>query len=157
MACGYISFTIFHSTVTSFPDGHFSMSALDCLEKVAGISIINKLAKMFLDNKLTSELPFNEQIFGLFKNNPVEGSKIMLNRWVSTNGHPPPTWQELLNLFRDNQMGEVAQEIEDYFNKVSATSPSVSLVSSVHVYTSSWYSDLPLMLHAELIVCLLDI
>ena len=126
------------------------MSALDCLEKVAGISIINKLAKMFLDNKLTSKLPFIEQIFRMLRNNPVEGSKIMLKTWISTKGHPPPTWQELLNLFRDNQMGEVAQEIEDYFNKVSATSSSVSLVSSVHVYTSSWYSDLSLMLRTEL-------
>ena len=117
------------------------MSALDCLEKVAGISIVNKLAKKFLDNKLTSKLPFSEQIFRMFKNNPVEGSKIMLKTWVSTKGHPPPTWRELMKLFQDNQMGEVVQEIEDYFNKVSATSPSVSLVSSVHVYTSSWYSN----------------
>ena len=110
------------------------MSALDCLEKVAGISIINKLAEKFQDNKMTSDLPFNEQIVRAFKNNPVKGSKVMLKAWVSTKGYPPPTWQELLKRFRSNQMGEVAQEIERYFNKVSATSPSVSLVSSVHVY-----------------------
>ena len=109
------------------------MSAIDCLEKVAGVSIINKLAKQFLDNKLRSELPFNEQILGTLKNNPVEGSKVMLETWLSE-GYPPPTWQELLKIFWGNQMGEVAQEIERYFNKVSATSPSVSLVSSVHVY-----------------------
>ena len=107
------------------------MSALDCLEKVAGISIINELAKRFLDNKLTSELPFNGEIL---KNNPVEGSKVMLKIWLSSKEYPPPTWQELLKIFRGNQMGEVAQEIERYFNKVSATSLSVSLVSSVHVY-----------------------
>ena len=110
------------------------MSALDCLEIVAGVSIINKLAKKFLDNKLRSELPFKEEILGTFKNNPVKGSKVMLETWLSTLGYPPPTWQELLKLFRSNKMRKVAQEIECYFNKVSATSPSVSLVSSVHVY-----------------------
>ena len=110
------------------------MSALDCLEKGAGISIINKFAEKFLDNKMTSDLPFNEEIVRAFRNNPVEGSKVMLKTWLSTKGYPPPTWQELLKRFRGNQMGEVAEKIECYFNKVSATSPSVSLVSSVHVY-----------------------
>ena len=118
----------FVSTVTSFPDGHFDMSALDHLE-VAGISIFNKLAPNFLS--LASALHFPVSISDNLKreNNPVEGSRAMMKAWLSGKSPLPPTWQVLLEKLQLIDMGELAQEIEQFFN----TEPAASLVPVCHI------------------------
>ena len=80
--------------VTPFPDGHFDMSALDRLEKVAGISIFNK---KLLD--MASALCFDESTLHCLRreNNPVEGVKFMFKAWLSGKSFLPPTWQVLLD------------------------------------------------------------
>ena len=121
------------STVTSFPDGHFEMSALDYLDKVALIPIFNQLAQHL---EMTSELHFDESTLDIItrENNPVEGSKFMMKAWLSNRSSPCPTWQVLLEKLRKFGMEELAQEIEHFFNRMSATSLSASLVSHVRVY-----------------------
>ena len=124
----FCSTLYFISTVTSFPDDHFNMSALDRLEKVAGISIFNKLAPSFLE--LASALDFNESTVGSLRqeNNPVEGSKAMFKAWFSGKSSLPPTWKVLLEKLQATHMEELAQEIDRVFCDVSVTS-SLSLVS----------------------------
>ena len=110
------------------------MSALDYLEKVALILIFNKLAQHLF--KMAPELHFDESTLDRItsENNPVEGSRLMMEAWLSSKSSPPPTWQVLLQKLRTFGMGEVAQEIEHFFNRMSVTSPSASLVSHVLVY-----------------------
>ena len=123
-AAHYTSF----STATLFPDGHFNMSALDRLEKVASISIFNKLAPSFLE--LASALDFDESTVDSLRqeNNPVEGSKAMFKAWFSGKSSLPPTWKVLLEKLQATHMEELAQEIDRVFCDVSVTS-SLSLVS----------------------------
>ena len=114
------------------------MSALDYLEKVALIPIFNQLAQHL---EMTSELHFDESTLDIItrENNPVEGSKFMMKAWRSNRSSPRPTWQVLLEKLRKFGMEELAQEIEHFFNRMSATSLSASLVSFmvmyIHVYT----------------------
>ena len=112
------------------------MSALDRLEKVADISIFNKLAPSFLE--VSSALHFNESTLDSLtkENNPVEGSKAMFKAWLSGKSPLPPTWKVLLEKLQATHMGELAQEIEKFFSEVSATSLSLSLVS--HACMSPW-------------------
>ena len=112
----------FISTVTSFPDGHFDMSALGRLE-VAGIPIFNKLAPNFLSMALGLNFPLS--IFDNLRkeNNPVEGSRAMMKAWVSGKSSLPPTWKELLEKLRFIDMRELAQEIEHFFNRKPPASP----------------------------------
>ena len=108
------------------------MSALDHLE-VAGISIFNKLAPNFLS--LASALHFPVFISDSLtrENNPVEGSKAMMKVWLSGKSPLPPTWQVLLEKLQLIDMGELAQEIEQFFNTEPVISPSASLVPVCHV------------------------
>lgn len=112
---------------------HFNMSALDRLEKVAGISIFNKLAPSFLE--LASALDFNESTVGSLRqeNNPVEGSKAMMEAWLSGASSLPTTWQVLLERFQAVEMRPLVDEINQFFSKSSA-----SLVS-IFMYTSRCY------------------
>ena len=131
----------FVSTVTSFPGGHFDMSALDHLE-VAGISIFNKLAPKFLS--LASALHFPVSISDNLtrENNPVEGSRAMMKAWLSGKSPLLPTWQVLLEQLQFIDMGELAQEIEQFFNTEPVISPSASLVPVCHVcmkHHIGWY------------------
>ena len=105
------------------------MSALDRLEKVASISIFDKLAPKFLEMALT--LHFNESTVDSLRqeNNPVEGSKAMFKVWFSGKSSLPPTWKVLLEKLQVTHMGELAQEINKFFCGVSVTSPSLPLVS----------------------------
>ena len=113
------------------------MSALDYLEKVALIPIFNQLAQHL---EMTSELHFDAPTLDIIRreNNPVEGSKFMMKAWLSNRSSPPSTWQVLLEKLRKFGMEELAQEIEHFFNRMSATSLSASLVSFmvmyIHVY-----------------------
>ena len=102
----------FISTATLFPDGHFNMSALDRLEKVAGISIFNKLAPSFLE--LALALDFDESTVDSLRQekNPVEGSKAMFKAWFSGKSSLPPTWKVLLEKLQATHMEELAQEID---------------------------------------------
>ena len=127
----------FHLCIeTSFPDGHFDMSTLDRLEKTAGISVFKKLVPKFLS--MASALCFDESTLDSLReeNNPVEGVKEMVKAWLSGKNFLPPmsTWQVLLEKLQAIGMGELAQEIEHFFNRISVTSPSASLVSHVLVY-----------------------
>ena len=112
----------FISRVTSFPDGHFNMSALGRLE-VAGIPIFNKLAPKFLSMALGLNFPLS--IFDNLRkeNNPVEGSRAMMKAWVSGKSSLPPTWQVLLEKLQFIDMRELAQEIEHFFNRKPLASP----------------------------------
>ena len=67
------------------------MSALDRLEKVAGITIFEKLALNFIT--MTSKLDFPEPIVESLRkeNNPVEGSKVMMEAWLSGASFLPTT------------------------------------------------------------------
>ena len=111
----------FISTVTSFPDGHFDMSAFDRLE-VAGISIFNMLAPKFLSMALGLHFPVS--IFDNLRkeNNPVEGSRAMMKAWLSGKSPLPPTWQVLLEKLQLIDMGELVQEMEHFFNRKPAAS-----------------------------------
>ena len=122
------------SSVTSFSDGHFNISALHRLEKTTSISMFDKLVPKFLE--LSSALDFDDSTLNSLKeeNNPVEGVKAMLKAWLSGKSSLPPTWKMLLKMFHAIDMGGVAQEIEDFFNSSSVTSLSVSLVSYTPVY-----------------------
>ena len=111
----------FVSTVTSFPDGHFDMSALDHLE-VAGISIFNKLAPKFLSVATTRHFPVSISDNLTRENNPVEGSRAMMKAWLSGKSPLPPTWQVLLEKLQLIDMGELVQEMEHFFNRKPAAS-----------------------------------
>ena len=111
------------------------MSALDRLEKVAGIPVFNKLAPKFL--KMASALHFHESCLDSLRteNNPVEGSKMMVKAWLSGESYLPPTWRKLLEMFHSIEIGEIAQKIEEFFNIPPATSQSASLVGVfLHVH-----------------------
>ena len=78
-------------TETLYPDGHFDMSALDRLEKVAGITIFERLAPNFI--AMTSKLDFPEPTVESLRkeNNTVEGSKGMMEAWLSGASFLPTT------------------------------------------------------------------
>ena len=65
------------------------------------------------------------------ENNPVEGVKFMFEAWLSGEISLPPTWRVLVETFQAIDRGELAQEIKHFFNRISVTSPSASLVSHV--------------------------
>ena len=122
------------STATSFPDGYLTMSALDCLEAVAGISIYNQLAPKYLTMAATLHLDHSTLNNLRAENNPVEGTKTMFEAWLSGESSVPPTWKMLLEKLDNIQMGELAQEIIQFFNKTSVTTPSASQVTSVPMH-----------------------
>ena len=112
------------------------MSTFDRLEKTASISIYKKLVPKFLS--MASALCFDEPTLDSLReeNNPVEGVKEMMKAWLLGENFQPPmsTWQVLLEKLQAIDMGELAQEIEHFFNTTPVTSPSTSLVSHVLVY-----------------------
>ena len=128
----YIYFYTYLSTATSFPDGYLTMSALDCLEAVAGISIYNQLAPKYLTMAATLHLDHSTLNNLRAENNPVEGTKTMFEAWLSGESSVPPTWKMLLEKLDNIQMGELAQEITSFFDKTLVTSPSASLVGTVY-------------------------
>ena len=105
------------------------MSALDRLEKVAEISIFEKLAPNCIP--MASALDFHESFVEQLRNenNPVEGSKLMLEAWISGASFLLTTWQLLLEKIEACEMGALAQEINHYFSNTSA-----SLVSCIFIY-----------------------
>ena len=116
--------------MTSISDGHFDMSALNRLDKVAGISIFNYLAPKFLTvaAALSLDKPTLENLSKM-GNNPCEGSRALLKEWISGKSPLPPTWNVLLSVVR-LQQEDLAQKIEDFFNRTPVTGEvsSVSLV-----------------------------
>jgi len=112
------------------------MSALDRLEKVAGIIIFNKLAPKFLE--IASALHFHESTVDSLtvESNPAEGLKAMFEAWLSGYSPLPPTWQSLMEIFHTVQMEQLAQNIQHFFNRTVVPS-SASLVG--HVCVSVWY------------------
>ena len=120
------------STATSFPGSYLTMSALDCLEAMAGISIYNQLAPKYLTMAADLHLDHSTLNDLTAENNPVEGTKTMFKAWLSGESSVAPTWKMLLEKLDSIQMGELAQEITRFFNKTPVTSPSASLVSTVY-------------------------
>lgn len=102
------------------------MSALDRLEKVAGITIFEKLALNFIT--MTSELDFPEPTVESLRkeNNPGEGSKAMMEAWLSGASFLPTTWQVLLERFQAVEMRPLVDEINQFFSKSSASLVSYS-------------------------------
>ena len=94
------------------------MSALARLE-VVGIPIFNKLVPKFLRIALALHLPASITDNLRKENNPVEKSKAMMKAWVSGKSSLPSTWQALLELLQAADLGELAQEIEQFFNQKS--------------------------------------
>ena len=77
-----------------------------------------------------------------------EGSKTMMEAWLLGESPLSPTWQVLLKTLRAVDKEELAQEIEFFFNRISVTSPSLSLVSYMPVYQiGAWY--LNVLVHRE--------
>ena len=116
------------STVTLFPDGHFDMSALDRLEKIAGIFIFNNLAPKFLN--MASALHFQESTLNNLKreSSSIEGAKSMFRAWLSGESSLPPTWEVLLEKLQAIDMGQLVQKIKKFFSRTP------SLVSYVPLY-----------------------
>ena len=108
------------------------MSALDRLEKVAGIIIFKKLAPKFLE--IASALHFHESTVDSLtvERNPVEGLKAMFEAWLSGYSPLPPTWESLMEIFHTVQMEQLAQNIQ-HFNRTVVPSSSASQVVGV------WY------------------
>ena len=91
----------FPSTVASFPDSNFTISALDRLEAMSGISVYKHLA---------SQLPTMVSTF-------LTDTRDMYQEWIS---HVHPTWQTLLGVL-DHPL---AKAIEDFLKpKTQMTSP----------------------------------
>ena len=141
-----IYFYTYLSTATSFPDGYLTMSALDCLEAVAGISIYNQLAPKYLTMAAALHLDHSTLNDLRAENNPVEGTKTMFEAWLSGDCSVAPTWKMLLDKLDNIQMGELAQEITQFFNRTSVTTPSASQVTSVPMHEEH---------RTVLVVCLL--
>ena len=128
------------------------MSALDRLEAMAGISIYTQLAPIYLT--MAAALHLNRSTLTSLgaENNPVEGSKAMFKAWLSGKSSMPPTWKMLLEKLDNIQMGELAQEIIQFFNKTSVTTPSASQVTSVPMH-----EDLAMELYTGSLSSLLEI
>ena len=120
--------------MTSFPTGHFTMSALDRLEALTGISIWNQIAPNYLT--MAAALQLDHSILNNLRteNNPVDGSKAMFRAWLSGKSCVEPTWRSLLEKLRTVQMRELAEEIYFFFSRPPCTSPPAPLVSSVHIF-----------------------
>ena len=103
------------------------MSALDCLEVVAGISIYNQLAPKYLTMAATLHLDHSTLNNLRAENNPA---KTMFEAWLSGECSVAPTWKMLLEKLDNIQMGELAQEIMQFFNRTSVATPSASQVTT---------------------------
>jgi len=125
------SWAIYLHTVTSYPDGYITMSALERLKEIAGISICKQLAPKLLRMAEALHLDFSTVSELKTENNPIEGSKAMFEAWLAGKGASLPTWKTLLEKLRTIQMEELAQKIEDFFSRTPINSPSASLVSCV--------------------------
>ena len=112
------------------------MSALDRLEKVAGIIIFNKLAPKFLE--IGSALHFHESTVDSLtvESNPAEGLKAMFEAWLSGYSPLPPTWLSLMEIFHTVQMEQLAQNIQHFFNRSVVPSSSASFVGQACVCLS---------------------
>ena len=123
------------STATSFPDGYLTMGALDCLEAVAGISIYNQLAPKYLTMAAALQLAHSTLNDLRAENNPVEGTKAMFEAWLSEGeSSVAPTWKTFLEKLDNIQMGELAQEITQFFNRTSNSTPSASQVTTAPLH-----------------------
>ena len=122
------------STVTSFPDSHFDMSSLDRLEKVVGIDIFSEIDEELLEMALALDLGKSTRDTLSKKIGMEEGSKAMMEAWLSGESPLSPTWQVLLETLQAIEKGELAQEIENFFNRIPITSSLPSLVSNMPVY-----------------------
>lgn len=117
-------------TVTSFPDGKFTLSALDRFEAASGISVYKQLAPEMLP-KMASTLHLDIST----PDNP----KHMLEKWISGKGSQPPTWEMLLMVLMVLHH-PLCNEIEDFFNRVTPVTQAVSSVHKLltgHVHVSS--------------------
>ena len=116
--------------MTSFPDNHFTVSALERLNTLAGISLWNQLGSSFL--RMAAALHLDPCTINDLKteNNPVERSKAMFKAWLAGKSALPPTWNMLLEKLHVIQMGELAKKIEHFFSMTHLALPLASLVSS---------------------------
>ena len=133
VSCSTLKFLCI-STVTSFPDSHFDMSSLDRLEKVAGVAIFSELDEELPEMASVLDLCESTRDTLSKENGMEEGSKTMMEAWLSGESPLSPTWQVLLKTLQAVNKEELAQEIEFFFNRISVTSPSLPLVSYMPVY-----------------------
>ena len=117
------------------------MSALDRLEKVAGIIIFKKLAPKFLE--IATALHFHESTVDslTLESNPVKGLKAVFEAWLSGYSPLPPTWESLIEIFHTVQMEQLAQNIQHFFNRTVVPSSSASQVGRVCLSLVSYNCD----------------
>ena len=118
----------FPHAVTNFPEGRLTISALDCLEAMAGISICNQLAPVFCTMAAVLHMDHSTLNYLRTENNPVEGSKAMFEAWISGKSSLPPTWKMLLEKLHTIGLGELAQRVEHFFNITPVASTLTSPV-----------------------------
>ena len=102
--------------MASFPDSNFTISALDRLEAVSGISVYKHLA---------SKLPAMVSAFFTDKRD-------MFQEWISR--VHPPTWQTLLGVLLSIDH-PLAKAIEDFLQPKTQTASPVQLLL---LFTSSY-------------------
>ena len=116
------------------------MTVFNHLEVAAGISIIDQLAPKFIAMAAFLCLDVSTMVtHSETTNNPHEGLSDVLTKWFAGKSPLPTTWQVLLEILRDIKLGELAQEIEDFFNinRTPTTPPSLYLVRYFIVFSTT--------------------
>ena len=108
----FIITLLIRSTVTSFLNGEFTLSALDRLQAVSGIPIykelVPKLSKIALTLHLDTSTPGEP--------------RHMFEQWISGRSALPPTWPTLLGVLLDIHY-PLGNKIEDFFNRITPETP----------------------------------
>ena len=130
----------FISTVTTLSNSLFTISALDRLEAMTGISIYNQLAPRYF-TMVVKLLHLDHSIHNKLKrkNNPLDGSKAIFKAWFSGESTLPPTWKILLQILQALQMRELAQKIQYFFDRTLDSSSSAAQVK--HLLCTSALCD----------------
>ena len=116
------------------------MTAFNRLEVAAGISIFDQLAPKFIAMAAFLCLDASTMVtHSETTNNPHEGLSDVLTKWFAGKSPLPTTLQVLLEILRDIKLGELAQEIEDFFNinRTPTTPPSLYLVCYFIVFSTT--------------------
>ncbi len=92
-------------------DGQISMNSLRALEEMAGIEILTKLAQ--------HQEKFARIVLNARQQSKLEGEterlEAIIDQWKSAKSRYPPTWHSLLGVLNLLNLGELGQQIEDYF------------------------------------------
>ena len=101
-----------------FPDGNFSMSAIARMKATAGIDICRELAPKHAE--IIGRLSLRQLIS--HNQSPIDTITIVFEEWLAGKISIPPTWEEMMEVFRGIGMNHLAECIEKYFGKSLAGS-----------------------------------